>query len=82
MYKQFNSEAMLACRYNYHIFTKRIIDTTHVFINKHLVSFQSCFSVYLVLCQGKGSNIFFYFNVSAGKASLCREQQAAREPQV
>jgi len=83
MYKELNLEAMLGCRYNYHILKKRIInDTTHVFINKQLVSFQSCFGVYLVLCQGKGSNIFFYFNVSAGKASFCREQHAARQPQV
>ena len=83
MYKELNSEAMLGCRYNYHIFTKRIInDTTHVFINKQLVSLQSCFGVYFVLCQGKGSNIFFHFNVSAVKASHCREQHAARQPHV
>jgi hypothetical protein len=32
---------MLACRYNYHIFTKQIInDTTHFFINKQLVDFK------------------------------------------
>jgi hypothetical protein len=59
-----------------------INDTTHVFINKQLESFQSCFGVYLVLCQEKGSNIFVYFNVSAGKASLRRQQHAARESQV
>ena len=45
--------------------------TIHVLINKQLVSFQSCFAVYLVLCQGKGSTVFIYFNVSAGKGSLC-----------
>jgi hypothetical protein len=72
MYKQSNAEVMLVCRYNRRIFTKQIIsDNSHVLINKQLVSFQSCFGVYLVLCQGKGSTIFIYFSVSTGKASLC-----------
>jgi len=33
MYKQFNLEATLACRYNYSIFTKRII-SDHTCLNK------------------------------------------------
>lgn len=79
IYKEWNSQHRLWCRYFGTFVAKWINNVMNVCINKQSISFKLASAFCLSFVREMNETRFFTANSPAGKTTLCRLQKVARE---